>query len=729
MYSLQDQQRALEAWFKDMESGLPPSKLQAALIKKQAENLTKTEQLAKRLVDQAQGKLVHGLQDWTKAMYEGQQGMEALTGQIEAVAALATILTSVLFPGLSLLTIAVAGLGSAVAAYAKKASQQADGLFKTYQDLSKTGMATGGGMTDVYNNMQRLNYGIKELAQMTELLKQNSQVLANFGGTASAGARAFAGAADQIQHSDVGRTFQMMGKTPDDINRGIAGFIKNQQDLGVNKSRIFSNLAEHSAEYIKEIDVLNRMTGQSEEQVQEKIAQAMSENAFNQIQYELQRRADAGDLVAKAQLKRNRDLAAILPGKIREEFIRGIAGDYASMDLTIKTAPLAAQLMQTQNFTTAQYIDAVTKGIQESRERYGPQIKLNLTKDFIFSTKDMSEMARYNSESAQSQLDRAKDEQELQKKNLDPTTKKMVELRIDQQKTRDALQNFVNKGIKPTVTVMEALEGGLNTVLGIVPGTKSEVRGGEQPTGNEKPKNTQSESGYPAGVQLVKIKTKSGLTASVNAKLQGKFQNLVDWLESKGYNITSIGGYNPRKIAGTNIWSAHSYGAAIDINPAQNPMGSKLITDMPAGVSAYAKSLGLGWGGDWSNKKDAMHFSAQPHEGGAGGYDVSGDQGWKGTISGPTSGYRPDIVMHGEEQLTITPKNKTITTAKSPFNADTAMLMKTRLEKINRVVELFQEKQRHKQTVPLQNLEQFNSMVKNMQNQVDVSTKILQAVR
>jgi hypothetical protein len=120
-----------------------------------------------------------------------------------------------------------------------------------------------------------------------------------------------------------------------------------------------------------------------------------------------------------------------------------------------------------------------------------------------------------------------------------------------------------------------------------------------------------------------------------------------------------------------------------------------------------------------------MHFSAQPSEGGAGGYGVSAAQGFKGTLSGPSTGYRPNIVMHGEERLTITPQDQT----RSLFGADTATLMNTRLEKIDRVVELFREKQKRNQTLPLQKLEQFATLVKNMQNQVDVSTKILQAVR
>ncbi|RDL51798.1 hypothetical protein BLJAPNOD_02939 [Ensifer sp. M14] len=110
------------------------------------------------------------------------------------------------------------------------------------------------------------------------------------------------------------------------------------------------------------------------------------------------------------------------------------------------------------------------------------------------------------------------------------------------------------------------------------------------------------------GIGLSTISTAGGLTADVNAKFASQFQSLVNDLESTGYQIKSIGGYNHRNIAGTNKLSNHAYGNAIDINPQANPMGRNLVTDMPTGVSAIAARNGFNWGGDWKSKKDAMHF-------------------------------------------------------------------------------------------------------------------------
>jgi len=99
---------------------------------------------------------------------------------------------------------------------------------------------------------------------------------------------------------------------------------------------------------------------------------------------------------------------------------------------------------------------------------------------------------------------------------------------------------------------------------------------------------------------------------------------------SMAANNTSA--FNCRTVAGTDRWSQHSFGTAIDINPVQNPY----VTDAgasPAAGKAFAEQAarratvqGLitadsvvlrvfreaswEWGGDWGSSKDYEHFSA-----------------------------------------------------------------------------------------------------------------------
>jgi hypothetical protein len=88
--------------------------------------------------------------------------------------------------------------------------------------------------------------------------------------------------------------------------------------------------------------------------------------------------------------------------------------------------------------------------------------------------------------------------------------------------------------------------------------------------------------------------------------------------------------FNCREIAGRpGVWSEHSFGSAIDINPLRNPWVRGAAVDPPAGAAYADRSaaapglirpgdpvtsafavIGWGWGGNWGSTKDYQHFSS-----------------------------------------------------------------------------------------------------------------------
>ena len=97
---------------------------------------------------------------------------------------------------------------------------------------------------------------------------------------------------------------------------------------------------------------------------------------------------------------------------------------------------------------------------------------------------------------------------------------------------------------------------------------------------------------------------------------------------SMAANNTSA--FNCREVTGQpGVWSEHSYGRAIDINPVQNPYVLDGVVLPPEGrvyadrsldaagmirpggpvVRAFAE-IGWGWGGHWASPTDYQHFSA-----------------------------------------------------------------------------------------------------------------------
>ncbi len=92
--------------------------------------------------------------------------------------------------------------------------------------------------------------------------------------------------------------------------------------------------------------------------------------------------------------------------------------------------------------------------------------------------------------------------------------------------------------------------------------------------------------------------------------------------------VNNTSGFNSRKIEGTDYWSNHAYGLAIDINPLYNPYVAEGDVVLPATAREYIDRTqafdmkidttdlcyqlfiehGFTWGGEWENVKDYMHF-------------------------------------------------------------------------------------------------------------------------
>jgi poly-gamma-glutamate synthesis protein (capsule biosynthesis protein) len=100
--------------------------------------------------------------------------------------------------------------------------------------------------------------------------------------------------------------------------------------------------------------------------------------------------------------------------------------------------------------------------------------------------------------------------------------------------------------------------------------------------------------------------------------------------DHRSMNADNTSAFNCRFVAGTQRWSEHAFGRALDLNPVENPyVTSGGHVSPPAGrefanrgrdakgmvhggdstVRAFRR-VGWGWGGSWSGTKDYQHFSA-----------------------------------------------------------------------------------------------------------------------
>ncbi len=99
--------------------------------------------------------------------------------------------------------------------------------------------------------------------------------------------------------------------------------------------------------------------------------------------------------------------------------------------------------------------------------------------------------------------------------------------------------------------------------------------------------------------------------AGLNVGILDLASHLLAQTEERGYIIQPnwCWGYACRAIKGIvpSVASNHSWGLALDINAPTNPLGGT-TTDMPSWMPDLWNEYGFRWGGDYSGRKDPMHY-------------------------------------------------------------------------------------------------------------------------
>ena len=142
------------------------------------------------------------------------------------------------------------------------------------------------------------------------------------------------------------------------------------------------------------------------------------------------------------------------------------------------------------------------------------------------------------------------------------------------------------------------------------------------------PTSNEEMQAYLTTVQ-VPITTKSGTktttSVTVHKGIANQLINALQQAQNAGFKVYEVMGFSWRTVSGSSTMSQHSLGLAVDINVNENycirangsidagsfwnPSASEYsIPSNGVLVNAF-KSIGWGWGGNWSSKKDYMHFS------------------------------------------------------------------------------------------------------------------------
>jgi hypothetical protein len=678
-YTPEEIQEIFQAYDDAMQKNIPISKELA----QQMQDAQKGIKNWTNEVNASFKKLGTSATDLGKSLYKGEKGAGQFGGALESATDSLSMMIN-LIPGIG---IAAKAAAFAIKAFGKAvniAGQQGEALHKSYKELSQVGAATAGGLQDVFVNAQKLGYGIEDLDKMVALVAANSETLAKFSLTAGDGVTAFADAMNSLRRDP---SLRMLGKMPEDINAAGAAFIRQQVAVGRNQRDIGETLNKSTKSYIVELDRLQRLTGKSAEQIQKEQDEALSEDAYNQVMAELQNRADQGDKAAEAQIEKIKSVMASVSPELRKELALSIGGDVSAATKLMMSAPSLLNNVMNENKSAIETLQQAGKDLTRTATVFGPGAKVGAYDRETFGIlRNAREFGK-----ALENIEERDIAARLGQLVTDDGVKNLVDLDLAQMSSREALQSFVQLGVNPATKALSLLARASAGVTGVLPGKGAPAPAttpSSAPPGGKAPAGAPS-TGAPApstgaGMGLTGLPIKAGATAggAHSENLTALARNIY---EKFGSDIIHFSGFKDNYARDKN--SKHPAGLALDFtlkDPSKSAQIAQAIRSM-GGVS-YVKDEYV----NPSSRATAGHIHAE----------VSAMMG--GIATGPSSGYQ--AMLHGTEAIVPLPDGKKIPVDMPGFTSSLA----------------------DQSSILTQQLSKLDDLVRVMQRQVEVSSKILQ---
>ena len=634
--------------------------------------------------------------DMGKAMYDGKQGAatynSTLSSGADAVAAYAMKFGPA--------GVALGKFTQAVVGFVNASLKQSDALFDSYAKISRTGTVGSQAMGEVFSQMKAFGYTVEQLGDLGDLLARNSKSFGTFSKSALEGARQFGDVADQIQNSPIREQFFRLGMSVNDINDGIAGYVNQQGKLGLLQGKTTKELTDGSQEYIKQLDLLAKLTGMTRQEQEDAREQALQVEAFYAGLADLDPNAQEQAMqaytqaLAKGGPKFAAEMAANFNGVItgasdaflstggksmqffgKDFFARGGTADQAMAGIAGSITPTMME---------------VAKGVNQLGGGFGLNLRtMNQLKGGI------DPLARITEKLAQEQKD--------QLAGVNPATKAQAGLRDSQIKTSQNMAEFVNLGVNPATKALEIFTDVVETLTSFLPGAGSAKARREEAAARKAGKETvttRAEAAHqtnvdaqgnelggfgvggaeplpespggaggaaPAGGADLKGLRMKSAEATAGGNTSEQLAAVARAIQDKlGNELTYFSAFND--TYDKRIGKGHKEGRALDFT-ISDPSKSAEIASMIKGIPGISYVLD-----EYKNRQSSTtggHIHAE----------VSAANG--AILSGPASGYKPNLTMHGTEA--VVPLNTAAQQAAAGMGTDNGA-MSAQLDKLDELI-------------------------------------------
>jgi hypothetical protein len=676
MYTPEEIQEIFDEYNKSIQAGTPITKELAEQMKDAAigvKNYT-------RNLQDSMKKLGTSIKTMGKDLMDGSQGAGVFSKSIESGADAVSDYAAKFGPA----GIVLGKFTQAIAAYTAASLKQSDQLFESLQKVSRAGTIGAGGMTDLYDSMQRMGYVPAQLDKMGQLLIENSKNLALFSSNAIAGGKMFAEVADTIQNSPIRAQLFNLGMSVDDINRGVAGFIKQEGTLGKLRSMTQKELNDGTKAYLREMEILTRLTGQTREEMESQREQALQIDAF------YAGLKDLGPDAREQALQAFNQMAAISP-KMAAEFAANFNGVITgASDLFLSTGGQVMKYNKEFFATGGQAVDAMQGisdaakpfvGMTDNLAKIGGQFGVTSREITMLTQKGLDPFRQAYEDTANA-VDKAAG-------GADAVTNSQARLRDSQIKAGQNLADFVNLGVNPATKALEFFTEALEYLTSWIPGA-GRIRARREDAAAAAAGKTTARMDQVSSIQGRSTDITGGASATLTASEMGMgdlriksseaysggstSEQLISVAraiqESVGSDLRYFSAFNDSYDRGSN--SLHGKGRALDFT-LNDPSKADAVVSMIRSIPGIS---------------NVLNEYANPSKSATGGHIHAEIQALKGAVlSGPTSGYRPNLTMHGTEAVVPLPDGRSIPVT-TTTNSEQMGMMAAQLERLDEMVTL-----------------------------------------
>jgi len=260
------------------------------------------------------------LGSWGSSLAKGQGSFESLipavTGAIKVLGSLASIVP--VFGG------SLKALADGVGDASKFVLESLGKMAKSYQELGDASAVAADGVDGLYRQLNQI--GNTSLPAFTKAVAANAEGLAIFGGGVAAGAEEFSKLTGALTTGQIGQEFLKLGMSFDTVSASSAKYISSYVRLGALQNLTTQQLTERTQTYLKEVDLIARMTGKNRQQQEDEQQKSLNDARF---------RAKIADLQSSGQGKAADEL---------EAYVRGLKGPLADAARAMLTgAPMTEE--------------------------------------------------------------------------------------------------------------------------------------------------------------------------------------------------------------------------------------------------------------------------------------------------------------------------------------------------------------------------------------------------